>query len=279
MVIWLASFPKSGTTWFRMLLANLVADQTGPADINDLPDQFCKVASSRRIFERETMLDSTLLSHDEIDCLRPRIYEGMAKETGEPCWIKTDDAYTMTLDGEPLLGRVPAGVVLYIVRDPRDVAVSMASQMNVSVDEAIALLNDPGGTLAQGRFAMHIQLRQKLTGWSRHVTGWLGQTDMPVHVLRYEDLSADTAGNFARALQFVGHCELREDIVRAVRQSDFCELKRQEEVNGFAERFPHGAPFFRSGKVGGWRRTLTAKQVATITNCHGEVMRRLGYEL
>ena len=34
--IWLASYPKSGNTWFRMLVANLSATDGKPVDINDL---------------------------------------------------------------------------------------------------------------------------------------------------------------------------------------------------------------------------------------------------
>ncbi len=82
--IWLASYPKSGNTWLRLLLANLSA--TRPADINGLSEQ-AGIASARGPFDRLLLIDSGLLTHDEIDCLRPRVYEEMARDaldkTGE----------------------------------------------------------------------------------------------------------------------------------------------------------------------------------------------------
>ncbi len=62
--IWLASYPKSGNTWLRMLLANLAAKDGEPADINNPPE--CKeIASARGPFDYISLIDSGLLTHDE----------------------------------------------------------------------------------------------------------------------------------------------------------------------------------------------------------------------
>ena len=79
--IWLASYPKSGNTWFRMLVANLAVKDGKPVDINDLPERG-GIASARGPFDHLTLIDSGLLTHDEIDCLRPRVYEGLASRRG-----------------------------------------------------------------------------------------------------------------------------------------------------------------------------------------------------
>ena len=182
-IVWLASFPKSGNTWFRIFLANLAASESGPADINNL-DERGGIASSRHEFEAATFLDSGLLSHDDIDCLRPRVYEAIAAEASEQRWIKVHDAYTQTPEGEPLFGRNAARAAVYLVRDPRDVAVSLAYHNSTTIDDAIKLMNAADGALCRSRKGLALQLRQKLTGWSGHVTSWLGQTDVPVHVVR-----------------------------------------------------------------------------------------------
>ncbi|MGC1778963.1 MAG: hypothetical protein WBB34_13525 [Xanthobacteraceae bacterium] len=57
--IWLASYPKSGNTWFRMLVANLSATDK-PVDINDLPERG-GIASARGPFDHLTLIDSGLL--------------------------------------------------------------------------------------------------------------------------------------------------------------------------------------------------------------------------
>src|SRR6185437_2799590 len=110
--VWLASYPKSGNTWLRMLIANLSAADDRPVDINDLPERG-GIVSARGPFDYLTLVDSSLLTHDEIDCLRPRVYEELAsgaqddeydqaQDTPPVRFVKAHDAYTLTTKGEPL---------------------------------------------------------------------------------------------------------------------------------------------------------------------------------
>ena len=277
-IVWLASFPKSGNTWFRIFLANLAAGRDKPADINDL-DERGGIASSRHEFEAATLLDSGLLPHADVDRLRRQVYERIAAETKAPRWIKVHDAYTLTEDGEPLLGRGAARAAIYLARDPRDVAVSLAHHNTTTIDAAIELMNRPDSALCRGRHGQPPQLRQQLLGWSGHVASWLEQTEVPVHLMRYEDMRADPARAFAAALGFAQRPASGEDIARAIRHADFAELQRQERERGFTERTSRTAPFFRAGEVGGWRRELNAEQVTALERAHAPMMARLGYEL
>ena len=277
-IVWLASFPKSGNTWFRIFLANLAAGRDEPVDINDL-DERGGIASSRHEFEAATLLDSGLLPHADIDRLRPRIYERIAVEAKTQRWIKVHDAYTLTDGGEPMLGLGAARAAIYLARDPRDVATSLAHHNSTSVDAAIELMNRPDGALCRGRDAQPPQLRQQLLGWSGHASSWLEQTDLRVHLLRYEDLRADPHRAFAAALAFAERPARDADIARAIRHADFAELQRQERERGFTERTSRSAPFFRAGQVGGWRGELTPGQVARIEAAHAPMMTRLGYQL
>jgi aryl sulfotransferase len=275
-IVWLASFPKSGNTWFRIFLANLAAGEAGPADINEL-DRRGGIASSRHEFEAVTLLDSALVSHEDIDRLRPAVHALAAAKAREQRWIKVHDAYTLNADGEPVLGRCTALAAVYLVRDPRDVAVSLAHHTNTTIDAAIELMNAEDGALCRGRKGPATQLRQQLLGWSGHAASWLGQTDTPIHLMRYEDMRADPARAFAAALGFVERPATSEEISRAIRHSDFGELQRQEEEKGFAERASRGAPFFRAGQVGGWKEALTTAQTRRIEDVHAPMMRQLGY--
>jgi aryl sulfotransferase len=274
-LIWLASFPKSGNTWFRIFLANLDAAATGPADINRLGGLF-RFAGSRQDFEAATMLDSGLLSHDDIDGLRAGVYARMADEAPGPRWMKVHDAYTLLSGGAPMLGRA-ARAAIYLVRDPRDVAVSLAHHNDIPIDAAIDRLNRTDFALCAATAGVESQLRQKLRGWSGHVASWLGQADVPVCLVRYEDLKVDPITHFARALAFAGRPADKDAVARAVRHADFAELQRQERENGFAERPPGAPPFFRAGKVGAWRGRLTAAQRSRLEDAHAATMDRLGY--
>ncbi len=289
--VWLASYPKSGNTWLRMLIANLSADNDEPVDINNLPERGA-IASARGPFDRLTLIDSGLLTHDEIDNLRPRIHEHLARgahgdedddapdDAPAVRFVKTHDAYTLTSEGEPLLagGRGAAGAIV-IVRDPRDVAPSLASHNRSSIDDAIAFMNDKNAAFCGKPGRQHNQLRQLLPGWSGHVASWLDQPDVPVHLIRYEDMKADTLGVLRRALAFAQRTASLENMERAVRLADFSLLQAQEKAKGFREApRPHaGGAFFRRGEAGAWRDELTPEQVARVENEHAPMMRRLGY--
>jgi hypothetical protein len=290
--IWLASYPKSGNTWFRILVANLSVKNGKPADINDLPTRG-GIASARGPFDYSLLIESGLLTHDEIDCLRPSLYEELArgaaddeydKTPGAPAvrFVKVHDAYTLTPRGEPLLGgQRGADGAIVIVRDPRDVAPSLANHNRNSLDEAISFMNNDNAAYCYKKNRQDAQFRQKLTSWSAHIASWLDQTDLPVHLIRYEDLQKDTPTTFGRALDFAGREASAEDIRRAVDFADFAELRKQEEHSGFGELpRPHlGGIFFRRGEVGAWRDELNSEQVARIEAAHAPMMQRLGYEL
>ena len=186
----------------------------------------------------------------------------------------------LTPKGEPLLaGRRGADGAIVIVRDPRDVVPSLANHNRISIDDAIARINDKNAAACSQPRRMHEQLRQKLPGWSGHIASWLDQSDIPVYLVRYEDLQTDTVGTFRRALAFAGRPAGDADIRRAVGNADFGELRRQEQDKGFSERprLSDGA-FFRRGEAGAWRDELTTEQVARIEAEHAPMMQRLGYE-
>ncbi len=289
--VWLASYPKSGNTWVRILLANLDAGEAAPVDINDLPTDGA-IASAREPFDDLLLIESSVLTHDESEALRPRVYDAMASGfrygDDEPSntdgirFAKVHDAYTATRNGEPVLGgsRAAAGAIV-IVRDPRDIVPSLAHHLGITMNAAIDRLSDSHATSNGATSMLPQQLRQRLLGWSEHVESWIAQTDIPVHVLRYEDLQRDTPAAFAGALAFAGRRAAPADIARAVECSRFETLRRLEEANGFHEapRSRSGARFFRRGTTGAWRDELTPAQIARIEDAHAAMMMRVGYDL
>jgi aryl sulfotransferase len=290
--IWLASYPKSGNTWLRLLLANLSAKDGRPVDINALPERG-SIASARGPFDHLLLIDSGLLTHDEIDSLRPRVYEELARgaeddesdmrDYAPPVrFAKTHDAYTLTPEGMPLLaGARGANGAILIVRDPRDIAPSLASHNCSTIDEAITFMNDKYAAFCAQPTRLFSQLRQKLQCWSSHIASWLDQADIPVQLIRYEDLHADTIGTLCRVLTFAGTTATYDEVKRAVMFADFAQLRQQEMEKGFREgpSTKAGGNFFRRGETGGWRDELSRDQVARIESEHAPMMRRLGYSL
>lgn len=288
--IWLSSYPKSGNTWFRLLLANLRVDR--PADINRLPTEPA-LASARAPFDRVTLVASGLLTPDECDLIRPAAYRAMARiddpeeDAGaagidDTIFVKTHDGWTHNAAGEAMLGGADAAAgAILIVRDPRDIVASLAHHNAAPYDAAIGFMADPAARFADRADSQPSQLRQIVTDWSGFQASWLDQRDIPVHLIRYEDLHADAAGELARALAFVGVAVSAAECARAAEFAHFGRVRDQEKRLGFGEapRPQLATSFFRRGAAGGWHDELSPDQVARVEAAHAAMMARLGYQL
>ena len=311
-IVWLASYPKSGNTWLRAVLTNYLRDDGEPASINALIGG--PVASDRETFSEIIGLDSSDLTPDEILRHRPLFHELLARELAHelaglpagggrrptqsagapsreraPAFVKVHDAYIHAGDGAALFPKVAKSAVVYLVRNPLDVAVSYAHHRQKSIDATVRWMNEPAA--AEGKVArgIHSLLPQPLTTWSGHVASWLDQEELPVHVARYEDLLADPMAGFGAILRFAGfdrdgtHPEgpgrtnASARLARAVGQATFSRLRAQEEDAGFSEKQPTAPSFFRAGVEGSWRTALAPRQVQALVDAHGPVMARLGY--
>jgi aryl sulfotransferase len=282
-VYWLASYPKSGNTWIRFALR---AMETGgePVRFDESarwqPDfrlwRTRSSASTREVLDDALNLDSSVLTHDEIERLRPRAVAAWAGE--DPARVvKVHDAWRRNEGGEPLFPPELTAGVVYVARDPRDVAVSFADHRGISIDAAIAMMADPATTLAASGPALQRHVPQRLSSWSGHVESWLGSPCPRRLLIRYEDMAADPATQLERIAAFIDLPASSETIARAVAATRFDAMRAEEERVGFEERSASSRRFFRRGIVGGWRDTLSAGQARAIVETHRAVMIRLGY--
>jgi hypothetical protein len=274
-IIWLASYPKSGNTWFRAFLANLLNKTDSPADINELAGG--PIASSRQLFDEATGLSSSDMIPDEIDNLRPYVYDYIARNTTETIFHKIHDAYTLTAEGRPLVPKESTIGALYFVRNPLDVAVSFAHHSNLSFEAIVAAMNNEEYAFCSKSSRLHMQLRQKLLTWSHHYLSWTRQADFPVMVMKYEDMKLNTFESFSAAIKFCGFNYSEAEITEAIRKSSFSELQKQEKERGFREKSPDSQTFFRKGKIGTWQEELPQNLVDMIKKDHEKEMLQLGY--
>ncbi len=274
-IIWLASYPKSGNTWFRVFLTNLRGEQKAPAGINELDGG--PIASARGIFDHEVGIEASDLTADEIDRIRPEVYEQLAANSDETLFMKVHDAYAF-VDGQyPLFPKIATKGAVYFLRNPLDAAVSFAHHSGWDYDRAISEMAIRDFAFCGKPKRLHKQLRQKLLTWSGHVKSWTEQTTFPVCVLRYEDMKQNPLETFTKAVRFSGLEYGKDEIQKALDLSAFERLQRQERETGFNEKSPSSELFFRKGKVGSWRGELTEKQAGQIVKDQREVMHRFGY--
>lgn len=268
-LIWLASYPKSGNTWVRILLHNYDNLPGNAANINHLGTLN---AAEHSLFDRFGIVDASELTDDELQALRPSLFRTIAASAREDVLLKVHDAFGSTPGGEPIFPRDVTRAVVYLVRSPLDVAVAFSRHFGMSVDDAVSRLCD-GWSLGSGS-----QCRQQLRSWSAHVTSWVDQSDMPVCLVRYEDLLVDASAEFARIVAAIGRPIDESRLSVAVDHSRFERLQEQERAGGFIERLPQAtAPFFATGRSGGWRDHLEADHVRQLIDAHGSLMQRFGY--
>lgn len=274
--ILLASYPKSGNTWVRAVLDSLLRGG-GAVDINaDLAGT--SNAADRHAFDRAMGVAASDLTEDEILQARPLLWSLIAAGDGRPPMIKIHDALAPPRPGtDPLFPISAIAAVVYVARDPRDVAVSFAHHFATSIDDAIAWMADPTTTLDRVGGALPEQLPQFLSSWSRHVESWLDAPGFRRHLMRYEDLHANPQTTVAAIAAFLGLGVDAATVAGAVAATGFERLRAQEDASGFREREAHMDRFFRRGIAGGWQDNLTAAQAERIVADHWPVMRRLGY--
>lgn len=274
-IIWLASYPKSGNTWFRAFLTALLNE--GELDINNI--ESAGIFSSRQLFEIVTDLNSYYFSDDEIKNMMPNVFRAFVHKRKKTSFIKIHDAFSYNLDNVPIVPEDVTECAIYIVRNPLDVVASLGNHLQKTTDEAISMMNSPNAYMGRNKKKDNIgmQFSQLLYSWSGHVLSWLEKPAFPVYFVRYEDMHEQPFETFK---EMVGKLDMDysdEAIMRAIEASSFKKLKEQETNKGFVERPYKENSFFRKGTVDGWKEELTAEQVKRITDAHASIMERFGY--
>lgn len=273
---WIVSYPKSGSTWLRALLTNYLRPSRSPqeaASINALVGG--PPISRRSLLDDFLGMDSAELAPEELRTHLPRFHQFLAGRMPSPSFIKAHYAYSQLDDGTPILPEAATDGVVCIVRNPLDVALSYAQYTAVTLDRIIDWMDDPTAAVKGPKGV----LPQPLGTWSHHVSSWLEQRRLRLHLLRYEDLHAAPAETFGAVVRFAGLDLDAEELAQAVAHSAFERLRRQEDDSGFRERGPMAQRFFRAGKVGSWRASLDGGQVRKLVAAHGAMMERFGYPL
>ncbi|MDJ0707497.1 MAG: sulfotransferase domain-containing protein [Leptolyngbyaceae cyanobacterium MO_188.B28] len=276
-IIWLVSYPKSGNTWLRTFLTNYLREDEQPADINSLIGM--PIATNRHEFDELLGLASSDLRSDEIERYRPLIYNLLAADCRKPFFIKAHDAYTLNTDGQALFPRQATTGVIYGIRNPLDVAVSYAHHENKAIDDIIDHINCNAHTMLEKPDTLYSQLSQRLLSWSNHVCSWIDDSDLNVHVIKYEDMLQQPMATFANVIRFTGLTLDMARIRRSINFSCFECLQAQEATHGFAEKQSTALSFFRQGLSGSWREHLAHWQIQRIVDAHSQVMDRFGYLL
>jgi hypothetical protein len=236
------SYPRSGNTWTRFLIANLVH-----------PDQDVRFTNIEKLIPDTSSQSNRAL-----------------KATPRPRIIKTHEYFDH---------RYPK--VIYIVRDPRDIALSYYDfqRKYMQIDDRYPL-EQYVDDFVNGRL-----ISIDWGTWAENVASWLYTRGKRKEflLLRYEDMMQDTTRELARIAEFLGVNPEPNRLQKAIQRSSadrMRELEKQEEDKWIATKNRRkDIPFVRVAKSGGWRNSLPETCVNQIETAWGDLMTTLGYQL
>jgi uncharacterized protein (DUF924 family) len=270
-IIWLASYPKSGNTWTRAFLHNLLINPDKPIYINDL-DTFCVGESGTGYYKLFLDTPREQWTEDDVARTRPQVHVKLTEASPDNVFVKTHCALTSD-HGHPTVNLEVTAGAIYIVRNPLDVVLSAAHHNGLSINRSIRLMSKPNARSKTNDKHVH----EFRGSWSQHVSSWTARPHPTLHVMRYEDMLATPRETFARLAKFLGLDPPEPRMQKAIAMSSFEVLKEQERRWGFREKTEHADAFFRAGTSEQWKDKLTRDQVAAMVNHHRQQMMRFGY--
>jgi hypothetical protein len=275
-IVWLASYPKSGNTWLRTFLYHLVRIQAGipreEDELNKLDRASGYEAKLFGLFQQYLGKPLEEASRSELMGVRAQVQQTVAERMPNVAMLKTHNLLG-ELAGKPTINPAASVGAIYIVRDPRDVASSLAKHLGRSIDEAIEVM-------ATSAFATDNSSETAFEvwgSWSEHVASWTTEKSPTILVVRYEDMLAKPTETFGAIATHLRQKPTEAQLTEAIELSSFDRLKRQEEEGAFRERSIHADRFFVSGKAGAWRDRLTQDQAQRILRDHRYEMGHFGY--
>lgn len=273
-LVLIASYPRSGNTWLRLLFESLQRKQQG--SINDLESGLYGFAR-RRVFDATAPANAADLLPEEIDTLLPDVIRRFDAAQAQTTLIKVHDCAQRSREGEWLYPQESVKAVLYLVRHPFDVAVSYAHHLGLPLARAVASMADDKEIVSLPGPRLPLPLHQHMGSWSTNALSWLEGSPYKTLLIRYEDLLADPRVLFHKAAKAAGYNVTADDVARAVEATRFDRLKGEEQQRGFRERPPTSDAFFRAGRAGTWQGKLDDALREKLLRDHGSVMKKLGY--
>ena len=285
-IFWIASYPKSGNTLIRAILASLFFTQDGIFSFEILKKILLFENFQRLNFiKKENIQDYKKLSDLKILSkywLKMQSKENLGLRDGEFCFLKTHSAQLTYFDNYFTDIKHTLGFI-YIIRDPRDVSISYTHHSINSLDETILHMTNKTAAIdyEQNTIENKIKPIVFVSRWDVHAKSW-GLFQVPNLVLRYEDIVEKKKEIIYRIINFFEKNynfkfhNIDHKIENIIASTDFETLKKNEEKYGFDEAIKD-QPFFNVGKSQQWKTQLNSTQKNLIENEFRDEMVKFKY--
>ena len=282
MIIWISSYPRSGNTWVRAFLSTYLYSKKSSTVFENIKKitNFPNINQFQGIFEINKFSEEELKDKKKKDKKKFEIskYWISAQKkinlNKEITFLKTHN-FGGSLEGNDFTNLENTLGAIYIVRDPRSVAVSNSYHNNISFNQSVDdLLDEKIFATNEGN------LLEFRSSWRVNYLSWKNRT-YPKLILRYEDLHSDTFQNFKKILNFINDFQKTDIIDTKIKQAmDLCDIKnlsKLEDSQGFHEKLLNEEKFFRKGLVDEWKSKLEEHQVKKIEKAFFKEMKELKY--
>ena len=278
MIIWIASYPKSGNTYLRSFIASYFFSKKGKFDFSLLMNilQFPSVKFTKKNI------------YSEIEASQSWIYNQEQFFSGEKVhFVKTHNTLNSFKGNEFVNNNQTLGAI-YIVRDPRNVITSMKNHYSISYDYAYSKLIDENASLLEKSRDNDHSNFTFLGSWANHYKSWKMSKNFKTLFIRYEDLENNKFKSFNKIVTFINN--LKKDqtkinekkLINSINSTNFTNLRNKEEMEGFEEsRYIKNSEkkirFFNLGFNNRWEKILPEYILEKLNKSFNNDLNDLGY--
>ena len=282
MIIWIASYPKSGNTWIRSLLASYLFSKNGSFNFNLLKhiNQFSVGSLSTNLTkgsDNEDRISKNWIPHQVFINRDKKIH-----------FLKTHNALC-TINSNKFTDKLNTAACIYIVRDPRNLVTSLSHHYELDYKNAIKFITNKRKIIFPKSFNNKKNDYRDFNfigDWSGHYNSWKNISFCPIKIIKYEDLLTDTRNIFISILKFISKFTKfefnDEKIINTLKTTNFDNLRRIETEENFEEtvistKTNKKVKFFYLGKDNDWRKLLDKSTVLKIEEKFKSEMIELNY--
>ena len=278
MIIWLASYPKSGNTWLRMFLKSYYQKQDF---------KFGLETSILDDFKTHGFPDWKVLKHLKIDFNKfseivknweaLQDYINLNNRTN---FVKTHNSMCTVGPYKFTTNRNTKGGI-YLVRDPRDVLISYSNHVECDYEKTFKHMSTSDNYEAPYTGIGNKTYHKALMGsWADHYNSWKNYKSSKILMIKYEDMVSNSYITFKKIINYLNEIDDlkidEEKLNKALKQTEFKELQKIEKESGFSEK-AKGGYFFRKGKIGSWKDELSLDLIKKLEKTFYKEMVELGY--